>query len=355
MPDATVYFATNRRPNDPDNPTEFTTEGIVAGDAVRFGRADFRNVELAPEPDGQTDEVLTALGGQAQIAAAQEVVNPQDGSTGVIAGKSPIVRLLEDADGKQQDALFCVHGYDYTFRESLARAAQLQSWYAQGPYGMPLLVFLFAWPSLGQAVSIETYHEERNRARISGDAMGRAIMKAVEYLRTSVHPQRIHLMAHSMGNWASRWAVQSMQTFEGGNVPPLFNQVLLMAADEDEDALSQHDKLQPILMGCNRLSVYCNRYDLALTASDWVMGNPDRLGADGPTNPRSLPSKVTTIATAAVVDPVADSEQHQYYRMSPYVRRDLLQVLQGKADDAIDGRGRIRYGLQYVLTRAPGA
>jgi esterase/lipase superfamily enzyme len=354
MSDAAVFFATNRNPNNPANPTDFLITDVKNTNPVRFGRADLKDVDLEPEPDDKSDAVLTDLGARAQITTAQEVVDPQAGTVTATAGLPAFAPMLVDLAGNPRDALFCVHGYDYTFRESVARATQLQYWYSQGPYGMPLLVFLFAWPSLGEPPSTTTYAEERNRARISGDAMGRALMQAAQYVSQVIDPKRIHVLAHSMGNWALRWAVQSMQSFEGGKIPPLFDQVLLAAADEDVDTLSQHDKLQPILAGCNRLSVYCNLYDWPLTASDWISGNGDRLGADGPANPQSL-GKVTTISAAAVVDPVADSEQHQYYRISPYLRRDILQVLQGKADDAVEGRGNVRYGLKYVLTRAPGA
>lgn len=355
MADAAIYFATNRKPNDPDNPTEFTTDSVATTDPVRFGQARFENRELNPESDGDTDDVLATLGAAAKISVARDVVTPQDGAVNNTANLPAFADIIQSAAGQQQDALICIHGYDYTFRQSLARAAQLQYWYSQGPYGTPLLVFLLAWPSLGEAISINTYHEERNRARISGDAMARALMMAVSHVRAVVEPARINLLAHSMGNWALRWATQSLDSFNGGNIPQLFNQIALMAADEDEDTFSHHEKLQPILGVCNRISVYCNMYDLALTASDWIMGNPDRLGAWGPANPKSLPDKLTTISTAAVVDPVADGEQHQYYRMSREVRRHLLQVLKGVGDDAMDGRGHVRYGLQYVLTRAPGA
>jgi len=342
MADATIFFATNRKPNDPANPIDFTTDAVLNSEPVRFGRARFVNVDLEPETDEQSGAVLPALGAAAQIDVAQEAVTPQDGSVTPIAGKPA-------------DALICLHGYDYTFRQSLARAAQLQNWYAQGPYGRQLLVFQLAWPSAGLPISTATYMDDRKRARLAGVGMGRALMEAVRRVRAGAPGiERIHVLAHSMGNWALRWAVQSMEAFEGGSIPALFEQILLAGADEDTDALSAHDKLQPMLGAATRITVYCNLYDWALTASDWIEGNPPRLGAGGPDNLTSLPpGKVSGISVAAVADPVEDSEQHQYYRSNPYVRRDLQQVIAGTADADIEGRSRLEYHGLHVLTGGP--
>ena len=71
-----------------------------------------------------------------------------------------------------------------------------------------------------------TYTEERQRSRIAGPAMGRALMETVARVKGAVGVERVHLLAHSMGNWALRWAVQSMEEYEGGNIPPLFEQIV---------------------------------------------------------------------------------------------------------------------------------
>src|SRR3546814_10842584 len=71
-----------------------------------------------------------------------------------------------------------------------------------------------------------------------------------------------------MGNWALRGAVQAMRTFVGNNIPPLFDEVILAAADEDDDTLQMGHKVGPLLRGCRRVTVYYNHQDLALKASD---------------------------------------------------------------------------------------
>lgn len=357
MADVTVYFATNRKPNGPVNPTDFTEELVGDGDSIRFGRADFKNIdgtELEPEPDSQSTGRLNGLGAKANIYVAPENLDPNDATKSLVGSREIFANVRKDMAERELDALFYIHGYDYTFRQSLARDAQLQQWYSGGEDGLPLLLFLFAWPSNGKGLSPATYRDDRTRAQISGPAISRAILKAVDYARAISRDQRcgqkIHLMAHSMGNWALRGAIQNMRTFVGNNIPPLFDQVLLMAADEDDDTLSLGYKLQPILRGCRRVSVYCNRYDLALKSSHTVMGNPNRLGATGPADVESLRPKVVTVSAASVVAPEVDGEQHQYYRMNAAVRRDVLAVLQGIVDGEI--KGRSPRDEKYVLTGA---
>ena len=132
-----------------------------------------------------------------------------------------------------------------------------------------------------------------------------------------------------------------MRTFVGNNIPPLFDEVVLAAADEDDDTLQAGHKVGPLLRGCRRLTVYYNHQDLALKASDYAMGNPDRLGRSGPRGETELSSKVSVVNVAPKViwDAKganawsADPTGHQYYRNNPRVRQDIVQVLQGKLDE----------------------
>src|SRR3546814_11760706 len=99
---------------------------------------------------------------------------------------------------QKRDALIYVHGYDHTFREAAGRAAQLQQWLAAGGKDMTLL--MFSWPSAGAGVSKRTYADDRDRARMSGPAPGRAILKATDHIpntprsesRDGRHPPPCH-------------------------------------------------------------------------------------------------------------------------------------------------------------------
>ncbi len=358
MAETTLYFATNRRPNDPDQPTDFSSEFVGNLSGIRFGEARVKGNDLFKLAG---DDELTRLGKRAKITVEYEHLDEDESKS--VLGSRAVFRKIRKEMLAGQDLLFLIHGYDYTFAQAIARAAQLQQWYAAK---RPLVMFLFTWPSLGRGVSPITYDDERERARASGAALGRVMLKAADFIRTVRRngpcKQRIHLMAHSMGNWVLRGGVQYARTFVGDNTPPLLDEVCLMAADEDHDTLSKGYKLQPILRGCSRLTVYYHGRDLALKASDYAMGNPDRLGLSGADEAESLPKKVSLVNVGPAIywDPPSrqrdwqeDDSGHQYYRNNDIVRDDVVQLLAGAADDEIPGRERREGEWRISRPRSP--
>ena len=270
---------------------------------------------------------------------------------------------------KKGDALVFVHDYDHTFREAAGRAIQLKQWLAAG--GKDVTLLLFTWPSAGAGVTPRTYADDRRRAEASGLALGRAILKATDFIRNTAREARcdgrIHLLCHSMGNWAIRGAVQGMRTFVGNNIPPLFDEVILAAADEDDDTLQAGHKIAPLLRGCRRLTVYYNHQDLALKASDYAMGNPDRLGRSGPRRSAAgsgaeLSPKISVVNVAPVINWLAkgatawtgDPTGHQYFRNNRRVRQDMVDVLKGRLDEefvAADERRPNQIGPYWRLSQ----
>ncbi|WP_372056872.1 alpha/beta hydrolase [Tistrella mobilis] len=329
-----IHFATNRKPA----PKTVFSEGFNDDpDELRFGTASFEGSALYRAP-------LDAV-----AASAEVMIRPENLARNHL-GSTDAFAAIRQAVAGHRDVLLFVHGYNHSFQESLGRAVQIQQWLADG--GRDVVMVLFAWPSLGRGVNGRTYRDERSRAQMSGPALGRLLLKATDFLRTGpsqgVCTARIHLLAHSMGNWVLRGGICHMRTFVGDNIPPLFDEVILTAGDEDDDTLSNPKKLAPLLRGCRRVTVYYNQQDLALKASDVAMGNPDRLGLSGPLRPEALPAKIAAINVSPVIlrnltgdrawedDPTG----HQYFRNNAVVRADMLHVLTGALDEEIPNRSR---------------
>lgn len=333
----TIYFATNRRVLKDGENAEVGEEFHPNIDELRFGKVSFTGRDLYKKN-------LEDFAGKAGITVAKEALSSEDAAKAKLGSKAIFDEVRAEML-KGRDALIFVHGYDHTFREAAGRAVQLQQWLAAG--GADMVLLMFSWPSAGAGVSRRTYADDRDRARMSGPALGRAILKATDFIRNTPRADRcdgrIHLLCHSMGNWALRGAVQGMRTFVGNNIPPLFDEVILAAADEDDDTLQTTHKVGPLLRGCRRVTVYYNHQDLALKASDYAMGNPDRLGRSGPCLTPECPSKVSVVnvATKIVWDAkganawTRDPTGHQYFRNNARVRQDICQVLAGEADDAL--------------------
>lgn len=337
----TIYFATNRNPLPPEKPTDFggtfSPKGLTD---LRFGRAevsgpnlDRYRIEVAPEKlDVGLEKALTGdLSGQK------------------LGSQAIFDEVRREMIEKKQDCVISVHGFNFTFKDALQRTAQLKTFYAD----RPMVFFLFTWPSDGSMLPFKAYASDRDDARASGVALGRGMMKAADYLRGKLPEdycgQSIHIVAHSMGNYALRHAVQSIKAVAGDRVRRLFDHVLLFAADEDDDAFELDFKLEPLPDLCRRVTVYHNPSDRALMISDYTKGNPDRLGAGGPRNSRALPDKVTVVNCEPVVDSSQDIQAHQYYRIEGRVRKDVLDVLNDVAPADIKDRDYIPETRSYRL------
>ncbi|MEO0376735.1 MAG: alpha/beta hydrolase [Cyanobacteria bacterium P01_A01_bin.17] len=330
----TIYFATNRNPNNKSNPTSFGDMFSSAdlGD-LRFGEAQVRNETL----DKSTIRTLPD--------------NSEEGS------KVLFDNLRNAMRNQSQDSLIFIHGFNVTFTQAIESAAKMGNVYARlskdkdnDKYDPN--IFVFSWPSNGK---IFEYQNDRHDAEASGYAFARGLGKLTEFLRATVKgqacQQKIHLMAHSMGVYVLRHAVQQTQKISIGKLPRLFDDIILAAADEDNDAFEHDYKLAKLAELGQRVTVYCNSGDQALRVSDITKGNPDRLGHDGPLNPHLVSSKVVTVDVSDVVNGIVvnDIAEHAYHVEVEKVAKDILAVLRGKSSETIASRRYVPHANKFRL------
>ncbi|MDE0272530.1 MAG: alpha/beta hydrolase [Gammaproteobacteria bacterium] len=238
-------------------------------------------------------------------------------------------RLAELVCNQEADVLFVLPGYDYTFRESVRRAALLSALYSKD-MNRPLIPVVFSWPSLGMWTK---YEKDRERASASGDAIALAMQGMAK-----CKGRRIHLVAHSTGAHALQHALNSSRHKLKGRI---FETVILAAADTDHDALDSPNKLGRLARVAKSVHCYINARDYALKYAQVAMVQPDRLGDD----PGGAPLGNNFKGRIAIVDcrnvdfkwwepnrwaPWRDELRHQYYRMNPTVIRDIQEAIHGK-------------------------
>jgi len=258
-----------------------------------------------------------------------EKAKTNDFSGQILGSKAVFETVRQEMIAKKQDCVILIHGFNCTFREAIQRTAQLRKFYGD----LPMTYFLFTWPSDGSMLPFKAYASDRDDARASGVALGRGLQKLASFLH-GTRPedfcgQNIHLFAHSMGTYALRWALQGIKATSGNSLRRLLEQVILFAADEDDDAFELDYKLQSLPDMARRVTVYHNPGDKVLIVSDLTKGNPDRLGAGGPRNSRALPDKVSVVNCESVLSFKDDPTGHQYYRLDQTVKQDVLAVLSG--------------------------
>lgn len=337
-----VYYATNRDLTiTGGNPSFGTGFHNDSPHNLRFGWADViqnsdddyavQTVHLAEDPKSPGFDA-TAL---------------PDGA--VIGSRDTFEMVRQEMQSGACDVICLIHGYASDFETALARAAEISVDYSTSSKRM--IGFVFSWPSNGSMIPMLDYYSDRHDAEASGHAIARAFKMLTQFLKelkdSSYCQQSIHLVAHSMGNWALGNAMDDIIDLYNGKPPRLFDQVFLMAADADNDALEEDRRLGRLHEICNGINVYFSRDDRALMISDITKFNPDRLGATGPKRRDRLSRKVSLIDCRHVDQPDRTSEEdgkqwdlsvHQYYRLRREVIEDVQQVLSGAPPADVSGR-----------------
>lgn len=322
----TVYFATNRNPLPSDNPSDFGSRFSDAnlGD-LRFGQAEVVKGEL----DRGSIKVLPNNAAQGSLALFSQ--------------------LRQQMRAKSVDSLLFIHGFNVAFDEAVESAAKISEQYAKlsGDGYLPN-IFVFSWPSDG---ALTGYGNDRHDAEASGYAFARGLVKLTGFLRESdagqACQQKINLIAHSMGNYVLRHALQQARKINNGAVlARLFDNVILTAADEDHDAFEHDHKLAKLPELAQRITVYFNTGDLALTVADVAKGNPDRLGHDGPSKPHQIPAKVVIVDVSDVVD---EAVGHSYHVSCNKVVKDIVAVLKNESSEKIRGRKYAPHANKFRL------
>lgn len=329
-------------------------------------RLNEKSVQIYPERRMRSDADCQAVvdGGElpAELAypkaraMAREIAESRErfGSTEMFA------ELQADMQANACDALLYIHGFNNTFADAIEAAAELADRYAQA--GKALRVVLFSWPSEGKLFPPTRYFDDRTAARLSAMALARALARLRDLIEEFARDgracnQRLHVMAHSMGNYALRFAVNDLiNKYADGRPLPVFENVFLMAADADDDALELDlnvAKLQPLGRIAQHIHVYHSKGDIALRVSDWTKGNPNRLGAGGPRSMPKVDDRVVAIDCREVDDTPGDNGKHNYFRRRAEVVADVAAVLSGVAPDRIAGRnarGERRYRIRPADT-----
>ena len=330
-----VYFGTNREPDVHGNPTRFGTRinSRLPGE-LRFGTANI------------TGETV-------QISVARETA--RGGVLKLLPRDNVFEQLRQTMVANPgSDVLVFVHGYNVSFDEAIRDAAAICGSYSAASAGAAksYIPFVFSWPSDGSLIPLRAYYSDRDDASSSALALRRGFEKLASFLgeiaknateitrkggdgRGYLCGGQIHVLAHSMGNFALSHAVEGISR-DNARARRLWGEVILVAADEDETVFERGGRFHRLGEFCNRVSIYINRNDRALIISDVTKPNPDRLGALGPRNPRALSTQVEIVDCQRVAG--GSLTQHSYYRTSPAAVTDIAAVLGGRAGSDIEWR-----------------
>lgn len=357
-----LYFATNRNHIGADRwhpqsyGKKFSDDGM---ENLRFGvvtvNADEAELEKHLNADvkdcGTGDgealsNYLKTCAESAKIEAYQESIAKDIAETAQPNAKLGSKAMFADLQASMEnssDVLIYIHGFNVSWYDAVGAALALQLMLQNSPSRDPeqnVLVVLFTWPSDGLALPWVAYKSDRSEATGSGAAVGRAFLKARDFLADlrdraknagrQLCSQDIHLLCHSMGNFLLQHALARMAEHTAGNaLPRLFEHVFLCAPDVDDNALEAGQPLGEVHEIARSVSVYHNHGDAAMAVSDYTKGNPERLGGYGAAHPALLHSKIHQIDCTSIVRGIVE---HSYY-LTGRINADIRESIDGWSQD----------------------
>ncbi|MBM4056223.1 MAG: alpha/beta hydrolase [Planctomycetes bacterium] len=160
-----------------------------------------------------------------------------------------------------KEAFVFIHGYNVTFEDAARRTAQMS--YDMGFSGAPVF---YSWPSQGE---IADYTVDENTI----DWTVPHLKEFLSMVAAESGTQKVHLIAHSMGNRAMTDVLKDFADTYVSGTTPLFNQVVLAAPDIDAE-IFKRDIAPRIQKTAERVTLYASSNDKALLLSKSIHGAP---------------------------------------------------------------------------------
>lgn len=246
-----------------------------------------------------------------------------------------LLRASVTASPEKQLLLF-VHGYCATFRDAARRTAQMAyDLNYQGPS------MFFSWPAGSDLEGFEekiNYIKDLRRAEESDEDLIEVLQKISRYSGA----EKVHLIAHSMGNFVLTEALKTMaDRLNDAAVPVLFDQAVLAAPDINAREFVERSGIR-VRPFSRRLTVYASTEDKALWVSKKVNGF-EPLGFLNDFSRRGAKEALFDLVDATLLSSGWFDSGHIYYGDMPELLKDLRFVFRG-----IQARS-----LQRGLTETP--
>lgn len=202
----------------------------------------------AASPPGNPVDLVCAVATVSGIDARDAAKGQIERISGLCRGgfnQEQLAPLLRS----DKDILVFIHGADNSFKDAITRAAYNKTWLAlsglvNNGENADFDVIAFTWPGrsygdanflLGELDPIGDYIDYRHdqqQARLSPFHLA-LFLKEIEAVRARLEDgRRLNLLCHSMGNYALAGAVESLFRQAEAPARPIFDRILLAAADE---------------------------------------------------------------------------------------------------------------------------
>ncbi|QDG74446.1 alpha/beta hydrolase [Labrenzia sp. PHM005] len=224
--------------------------------------------------------------------------------------KSRASKAATKAKGYPATAFIFIHGFNTSFRSAVFRTAQL-AWDLRfdGP------AFLYSWPSVGDTKNYVTDIDAAAEAAPHMD-------KFFDLVLAIPGIERVHLVAHSMGNYALAELFKRAETRLSKRQDAPFDEIILASPDINVRSFRQVRKQFDRF--AEDVTLYASSTDKALLASKKIRSDFERLGDVGNDGPAVFPGVYSIDVSSEGTE--IFSTNHNIYVESKLILSDLGQL-----------------------------
>ena len=299
-----VWFGTDRRPNDPADLAKGFSNARAAGEgAVYHGICKVaipKSHKFASVGSSWWKRFLTLTDDRLQLKEIQ----PLDSAAFWTSARNALAQVERD----ERVGLVFIHGFRVTFEEAAIRAAQIGF-----DLKIPGITAFFSWPSKGR-LSLLDYTADEASIQASVPRISEFLVR----FATQTNADRIHVLAHSMGNRGLLQAMQRIVADAAKLAKKPFRHVVFAAPDEDGEIFRDLAKAHANVS--DHATLYVSSRDRAVKSSGLVHDAPRA----GFVPPITLVDGVDTIEVSNVDLTLLG---HGYYGAAEPVLYDMRDLL----------------------------
>ncbi len=226
---------------------------------------------------------------------------------------------------EEDDVLVFVHGFNVTFAEAIRQTAQMA--YDLKFKGAPIS---YSWPSKA-TTGLWGYKHDEATVKWAGKYLGAFLT----FLVKNVNPNKVHIIAHSMGNRLFANAISKISKHYDRK---LFNEVILAAPDVSAEVFKK-EVIPAITKLSDRVTLYSSSEDKALKVSKTIHLEP-RAGEAG--DNLIVDERIDTVDATGVDTSLLG---HSYFSGTKTIIDDIALILRTRTH--IDNRGLENVNQRY--------
>jgi len=305
-------------------------ENVSWDDLVKASRTRRREVDLAISVPTTVE-----LGRFAPTPRSLVDIPGSTDSSASDAGQQAAEKAFEEALAQQmshtrvKEVYIFVHGFANTFNDGATTIAQL--WHFFGREGVPIA---YTWPA-GSGGLLRGYNYDRE----SSEFTGYHLKQTLKLIASCPEVTKVHIIGHSRGSDVVATAIRELHleiAGTGGDHATTrsalkLGTVVLAAPDLDLDVTFQRLSTARLGRVPERIAMYVQPNDKALSLANWLFSGARRLG--GINSDIFSPAEIDALRSAqtpqVVEARVSDTGAfgHDYFHSNPAVSSDLILLM----------------------------